>query len=101
MATGSLAAVAPSGQRKLRRDVGMVGLLFAAVGSIIGSGWLFGALNASLVAGPAALISWVLGGAAVILLALIHAELGAMYPVAGGRCRVPAHGCRGEGGGAR
>ena len=89
MATGSLAAVAPSGQRKLRRDVGMVGLLFASVGSIIGSGWLFGALNASLVAGPAAIISWVLGGAAVILLALIHAELGGMYPVAGGSARFP------------
>jgi hypothetical protein len=32
--------------------VGLVGLLFASVGSIIGSGWLFGALNASLIAGP-------------------------------------------------
>jgi amino acid transporter len=75
--------------RKLRRDVGRVGLLFASVGSIIGSGWLFGALNASLVAGPASLISWVLGGAAVLLLALIHAELGGMYPVAGGSARFP------------
>jgi amino acid transporter len=67
----------------------MVGLLFASVGSIIGSGWLFGALNASLIAGPAAIISWILGGAAVILLALIHAELGGMYPVAGGSARFP------------
>ena len=32
---------------ELRRHVGRVGLLFASVGSIIGSGWLFGALNAS------------------------------------------------------
>jgi hypothetical protein len=31
--------------------------MFTSVGSIIGSGWLFGALAASLVAGPAALIS--------------------------------------------
>lgn len=75
--------------RKLRRDVGLVGLLFASVGSIIGSGWLFGALNAATVAGPASLISWVLGGAAVVLLALIHAELGGMYPVAGGSARFP------------
>ena len=75
--------------RRLKRDVGMVGLLFASVGSIIGSGWLFGALNASLIAGPAALISWILGGGAVILLALIHAELGGMYPVAGGSARFP------------
>lgn len=74
---------------RLRRDVGLVGLLFASVGSIIGSGWLFGALGASSVAGPAALISWVIGGGAVILLALIHAELGGMYPVAGGSARFP------------
>src|SRR5436190_9274408 len=79
----------PAEAHKLRRDVGLVGLLFASVGSIIGSGWLFGALTASLVAGPAALISWVLGGAAVILLALVHAELGGMYPVAGGSARYP------------
>jgi len=86
---GSSIAAAPVAERKMRRDVGLVGLLFTSVGSIIGSGWLFGALNASLVAGPAALISWILGGAAVILLALIHAELGGMYPVAGGSARFP------------
>ena len=51
--------VADSGHSQdLRRHVGMVGLLFASVGSIIGSGWLFGALNASEQAGPAAIISW-------------------------------------------
>ncbi len=86
---GSSIAAAPVAERKMRRDIGLVGLLFTSVGSIIGSGWLFGALNASLVAGPAALISWILGGAAVILLALIHAELGGMYPVAGGSARFP------------
>ena len=75
--------------RKLRRDVGFVGLLFASLGSIIGAGWLFGALYASSLAGPAAVISWVLGGGAVMLLALSHAELGGMYPVAGGSARFP------------
>lgn len=82
-------SVTPVAQRKLRRDIGLVGLLFCSVGSIIGSGWLFGALSASIVAGPAALISWILGGAGVIVLALIHAELGGMYPVAGGSARYP------------
>jgi amino acid transporter len=76
-------------ERRLQRDVGLVGLMFASVGSIIGSGWLFGALSASSVAGPAALISWVLGGAGMLLLALVHAELGGMYPVAGGSARFP------------
>jgi amino acid transporter len=63
--------------------------MFTSVGSIIGSGWLFGALNASEIAGPAAIISWILGGAAMILLALVHAELGGMFPVAGGSARFP------------
>ena len=71
--------------RTLRRDIGFFGLLFVSFGSIIGAGWLFSALYASSLAGPAAIISWLLGGGAVMLLALTHAELGGMYPVAGGR----------------
>jgi amino acid transporter len=77
--------------RRLRRDVGFLGLLFVTLGSIIGAGWLFGALYASSLAGPAAVISWLIGGGAVMLLALIHAELGGMYPVAGGSARFPRY----------
>jgi amino acid transporter len=73
----------------LRREIGFIGLLWASTGSIIGSGWLFGAQTALAAAGPAAIISWVVGGLAILLLALIHAELGAMYPVAGGTARFP------------
>src|SRR5919206_3853081 len=83
-------AALPS-RRRLRRDIGVVGLLFTSVGSIIGPGWLFGALSASKIAGPAALLSWVIGGGAMMLLALVHAELGGMYPVAGGSARFPAY----------
>lgn len=74
---------------KLRRHVGIVGLLFASVGSIIGSGWLFGALNASQQAGPAATISWALGGILILLIALVYAELGTMFPLSGGVVRYP------------
>ena len=77
--------------RTLRRDIGLLGLLFASLGSIIGAGWLFGALYASSLAGPAAVISWVLGGGVVMLLALTYAELGGMYPVAGGSARFPRY----------
>jgi amino acid transporter len=75
--------------RRLRRDVGLLPLMFVSVGSIIGSGWLFGALYASQQAGPAALISWGLGALFMLTLALIHAELGAAFPVAGGTARFP------------
>src|SRR5215212_4124083 len=75
--------------RKLHRDVGRVGLLFVCLGSIIGSGWLFAGLTAAQVAGPAVILSWVLGAIIMIILALVHAELGSMYPVAGGSARYP------------
>src|SRR5262245_40793116 len=73
----------------LKREIGLIGLLWASVGSIIGSGWLFGAQGALETAGPAALISWGIGGIAILILALVHAELGGMYPVSGGTARFP------------
>ena len=90
-ASATVGCRARARRRKLRRDVGFLGLLFASLGSIIGAGWLFGALYASSLAGPAAVISWLLGGGAVMLLALTHAELGGMYPVAGGSARFPRY----------
>ncbi|MFJ1708294.1 APC family permease [Kitasatospora sp. NPDC088346] len=79
----------PGRSRSLRREVGLIGLLWASVGSIIGSGWLYGAKNAVMVAGPAALVSWGIGAVAIVLLAFVHAELGGMFPVAGGTARYP------------
>ncbi|MFL4908381.1 APC family permease [Streptomyces sp. MMS24-I2-30] len=77
------------GRTSLRRDVGLIGLMWASVGSIIGSGWLYGAEKAVVMAGPAAVISWLIGAVAIVLLALVHAELGGMFPVAGGTARYP------------
>lgn len=73
----------------LRRDMGLLSLTFAVLGSIIGSGWLLGALSAAEIAGPASVISWVLAAFIVGILALVHAELSAAYPVAGGSTRFP------------
>lgn len=67
----------------LRRDAGKFGLLFASLGGMIGSGWLFGAMNAAKIAGPASIISWVIGGVAVLLLAFVYAELTTMFPKPG------------------
>jgi amino acid transporter len=74
---------------KLKRHVGPIGLLFVAIGSIIGSGWLFGAFNASAIAGPAAVFSWLIAGGMVILIGLCYAELGPMFPISGGVVRYP------------
>jgi amino acid transporter len=89
MTTISPKSVASTGSGHLNRDVGFWGLLFVSLGSIIGSGWLLGALTAASYAGPASLLSWVLAAAILALLALVHAELGAAYPIAGGTARFP------------
>lgn len=73
----------------LKRNVGFIGLIWASTGSIIGSGWLFGSQAALQTAGPAAIISWLIGGVAILVLALTHAELGGMFPIAGGTARFP------------
>ncbi|WP_375423011.1 APC family permease [uncultured Friedmanniella sp.] len=76
--------------RRLSRTVGFWGLSFVSLGSIIGSGWLLGALTAAGYAGGGgSLISWVLAAIMLMVLALIHADLGAAYPVAGGTSRYP------------
>ncbi|MFJ9694382.1 APC family permease [Kitasatospora sp. NPDC101183] len=95
----SLNQISPPGQRSgstpgtthrsLKRHVGLIGLMWASVGSIIGSGWLFGAKSAVMAAGPAAVVSWGIGAVAIVLLALVHAELGGMFPVSGGTARYP------------
>lgn len=69
------------------RTVGKMSLLLTAIGGIIGSGWLFGPYYAAQMAGPAALISWLLGGLLMMVIALTFAELSAMLPLVGGVAR--------------
>ncbi len=68
---------------EVKRSVGIWGLLFLSVGGIVGSGWLFGPFFAAQVAGPSAIIAWVLGGLLMVVVALTFAELAAMFPVTG------------------
>jgi amino acid transporter len=86
------AAVSPTGaqaDRNLRKQVGFIGLIWASAGSIIGSGWLFGALKSIQAAGTAAIASWLIGAVGLVVLAFVHAELGGMFPIAGGTARYP------------
>jgi len=69
------------------KSISKLGLLFAAVGGIIGSGWLLGPFYTAQVAGPAAVLSWVIGGCLMMMIALTFAELATMFPIAGGVVR--------------
>src|ERR1700755_2820323 len=81
-------AVAPV-DTGLKREMGFIGAAWASETSIIGSGWLFGSRCAAQAVGGAAILDWIIAGIVVMVLALVHAELGAMYPVAGGTGRFP------------
>ncbi len=74
-------------QTSPRREVGPFALMLTGLGSIIGSGWLFGAWRAAGLAGPGAVWAWVMGAAIITTIALTYAELGAMFPESGGMVR--------------
>lgn len=69
------------------RRLDLIQLLFVSVGAIIGSAWLFAPLFAAQCAGPGAIVSWLISAGAALVLALVYAELGAAFPVAGGLAR--------------
>src|ERR1700755_2558578 len=71
----------------IRRDVGAFALMLTGLGSIIGSGWLFGAWHAAQLAGPGAIYAWLIGAVIILFIALTYAELGAMFPESGGMVR--------------
>jgi amino acid transporter len=71
----------------VHREVGTIALMLTGLGSIIGSGWLFGAWRAAGLAGPSAVWAWVLGAMIMTTIALSYAELGAMFPESGGMVR--------------
>jgi amino acid transporter len=89
MFSGKNPAIDPATEspQRLRRQLGPVGLLFISTGSVIGSAWLFAAMYAAQIAGPGAILSWIVAAIATLLLALVYAELGAAFPVAGGLAR--------------
>ncbi|TWP33678.1 APC family permease [Leekyejoonella antrihumi] len=69
--------------RGLRRTMSFTQLLLLGVSAQIGSGWLFGVLSAAGVAGPAAILAWIIASILVGLIALAYAEIGSMLPRSG------------------
>jgi amino acid transporter len=79
-----------SADRGLRKTMGFNHLLFLSVTALIGSGWLFAAIAASGVAGPAAILSWAIGGVLIIFVAFSYMEPAGMLPRSGAIVRYPA-----------
>lgn len=76
---------------RFKRRLSLIDLSLLGIGSMIGSGWLFGALNGAKDAGNLAWIAWLFGAVVVVLIGLVYGELGAMLPRAGGFVRYPQY----------
>ncbi len=74
----------------LKRDMSGTNVLIAAAGGMIGSGWLFSPFISAQIAGPNALISWMIAAFFMVLIALPLCELGAMFPISGGMTNYPS-----------
>lgn len=67
-----------------KKKISLFSLVMLTLSSLIGSGWLFGSWEAAKVAGPSAIISWVIGALVIGLIAFNYIELGTMFPERGG-----------------
>lgn len=74
---------------QLTRRFSPLALLMLSINGMIGSAWLFAPLFAAKIAGPSAIIAWVIGGTATAMVALTFAELSTLLPVAGGTAQIP------------
>ena len=73
----------------MTRNVGTLGLLFASVSAILGSGWLFAGYYTAYYAGFASVLSWLIGAGLVIVIAFVFAEVCTTIPVTGSSTRIP------------
>lgn len=78
-----------SAQGKFKKKLNLLDLTFLGCGSIIGSGWLYGAMNGAKLAGTLSWLSWIIGAIIFLLIGLVYAELTAALPRSGGFLRYP------------
>ena len=72
------------GGGSFERKLGLLDATFIGVGAIIGSGiFVITGQAAATMAGPAIILSFLLSGVMIAIVALIYAELSSAYPVAG------------------
>lgn len=81
--------VAMESDKKLKKVLTFQDLFFLSMGGIIGSGWLLGVAAGAAAAGPASIISWIIGGVIVLFIALTLAEVAGSVPKSGALVRYP------------
>ena len=73
----------------LKQQISLFGLIALAVSVQVGSGWLLATLAAASIAGPASILTWVLGAVFFGIIGVTWMELGAMLPRSGAGVRYP------------
>jgi len=68
----------------LKRELGLLQLTALGVGAIIGAGIFVAPAAVASLAGPYGVISWIIGGVAMTMIALFYAELGSLKPTTAG-----------------
>lgn len=64
-----------------KNQIKLFTLISSGVGTIIGSGWLFGSAHAAALAGPASIISWIIGAIIILIISLSLIELSTAAPI--------------------
>ncbi len=65
--------------------IGLSGLLFTGIGSIVGSGWLMSSYLIAAISGPSAILSWIIGSFIILIIAFNFIEVcGFLPPKSGG-----------------
>lgn len=85
--SGPGAGMVDDGQHKLKRGMKLRDLYFSGLTAVIGSGWLFGSYLTASAAGPASILSWVIGGIFILIIALVWSEIATSVPIAGAAAR--------------
>lgn len=75
----------------MNRTISSFGLFLTSISAIIGSGWLFSAFYSASIAGPGAILSWLIGGFFILIVAFVFAEICGMLPVSGSSARIPQY----------
>lgn len=76
-------------ERTYRRVIGTWTMLLCSVSSIIGSGWLFSSYYSSQIAGPAAIVSWLIAAVMTVIIAFTFAEISTLLAIPGGSSHFP------------
>ena len=74
-------------KRELRKELSLLNLVVIGIAGAVGTGALFSSAGMASLAGPALILSWILGGIFYFFIGLTYVQLSLNYPEAGGPSR--------------